>query len=108
MARLRDRYAEFKSRGAEILAVGPDSTAAFSRYWLAERLPFIGLPDPGHRVASLYKQQVKLLKLGRLPLVTILDGNGMIRFAHYGASMSDIPDVEILLAVLDQLNERLD
>jgi peroxiredoxin Q/BCP len=30
-------------------------------------LPFIGLPDPGHRVLKLYGQEMKLFKLGRLP-----------------------------------------
>lgn len=87
----------------EVLAVGPDSAAAFDHYWRTERLPFIGLPDPGHKVAARYKQQVNLFKLGRMPLVTAIDGHGMIRFAHDGASMSDIPANEILLDIIDQL-----
>ena len=104
MARLRDEYSQFTGRGADVLAVGPDSATAFRIYWHSQKIPFVGLPDPGHAVASRYKQEVNLFKLGRMPLVMIVDAAGMIRFAHYGASMSDIPTNEELLDVIDQLN----
>ena len=55
-------------------------------------------------MAARYKQEVNIFKLGRMPLVTIVDGRGMIRFAHYGASMSDIPPNAELLDVINQLN----
>ena len=91
-------------RGAEILAVGPDGRDAFALYWRAQRLPFIGMPDPGHNVAQRYKQEVSIFKLGRMPLVTVIDRRGTIRYAHFAASMSDIPTNNILLDVIDQLN----
>ena len=104
MARLRDEYAEFTKRGTEILAVGPDSENAFREYWSEHKLPFVGLPDPDHAVARRYRQEVNLFKLGRMPLVCVVDANGMIRYAHYGKSMSDIPENKILLDVIDELN----
>lgn len=104
MARLCDDYEKFKERGAVILAVGPNTEAAFQQYWANEKIPFIGLPDPEHRVAVAYRQQVNIFKLGRMPLFCIIDGTGRIRFAHYGASMADIPENETLLKVLDELN----
>jgi len=104
LARLREDYAEFKSRGAEVLAVGPDSTSSFREYWAKENLPFIGMPDPGHKVAERYRQEVNLFKLGRMPLVCVLDAGGFIRYVHYAASMSDIPENKILLDVIDELN----
>jgi peroxiredoxin Q/BCP len=104
LARLRDEYAEFTSRGADVVAVGPDSATAFRLYWDMQEIPFVGLPDPGHAVAMRYKQEVNLFKLGRMPLVMVVDAQGMIRFAHYGASMSDIPSNRELLDVIDQLN----
>lgn len=107
MARLRDDYKEFVKRGAEVLAVGPDSASDFDRYWRTERLPFVGLPDPGHEVAGMYKQQVNFFKLGRMPLVTVIDPAGLIRFAHYGASMSDIPENGTLLNVIDQIRAEI-
>jgi len=103
LARLRDGYVQFTSRGAEILAVGPDSLPVFQQYWRKERIPFTGLPDPEHRVARTYRQEVKLFKLGRMPLNCVIDAKGYVRFAHYGRSMSDIPSNEELLHVIDEL-----
>jgi peroxiredoxin Q/BCP len=65
---------------------------------------FIGLPDPSHSVARIYRQEVNLFKLGRMPLNCVVDAEGSIRFAHYGQSMSDIPSNEELLQVIDELN----
>ena len=104
MARLRDDYSEFTSRGAEILAIGPNGLNEFRAYWDQQKLPFIGMPDPGHAVAKRYKQNVNVFKLGRMPLVIVVDKNGIIRYAHQGESMSDIPENKILLEVIDQLN----
>jgi peroxiredoxin len=104
LARLRDEYEKFVARGAEILAVGPNTPSAFRQYWKNERIPFIGLPDPDHLVARRYRQEVNLFKLGRMPLNCILDAKGYVRFAHYGNSMSDIPANEVLLHVIDELN----
>ncbi len=102
---MRYDYDEFTSRGAQIMAVGPASQAAFQRYWSDHHIPFIGLPDPDHIVSSVYRQEVNLFKLGRMPLNCIVDVNGRIRFVHYGSSMRDIPDNETFLNVIDQLNK---
>jgi len=104
LARLRDEYEKFTERGAEILAVGPNTSSMFEQYWKNERLPFIGLPDEDHSIARMYKQEVNLFKLGRMPLSCIVDRKGFIRFVHYGASMRDIPSNAELLHVIDELN----
>ena len=104
MARLRDEYQKFVERGVIILAIGPDELVEFQRYWSKENIPFIGLPDPEHKIARLYKQEVNLFKLGRMPLNCVVDMKGYIRYAHYGNSMSNIPANETLLDVIDKLN----
>lgn len=104
MARLRDEYEKFTSRGVEIIAVGPNALPTFRQYWKNERIPFIGLPDPDRLVARRYRQEVNLFKLGRMPLNCVIDSEGYVRFAHYGNSMSDIPSNEELLDVIDELN----
>ena len=101
---MQDGYNEFTKRDAEILAIGPDSLDKFSSYWEENDIPFPGLPDPQKQVSKTYKQEINLFKLGRMPLNAILDRKGNIRFIHYGYSMSDIPDNETLLDVIDQLN----
>jgi peroxiredoxin len=101
---MRNDYAEFQKRGAEILAIGPNTLPAFQEYWSKENIPYVGVPDPDHEVAVRYRQEVNLFKLGRMPLVCVVDKAGRIRYAHYGGSMSDIPDNRTLLDVIDQLN----
>ena len=95
---------EFTARKGEILAVGPDKLEKFVSYWQENNLPYPGLPDPDKRISKLYKQEVNLFKLGRMPLNAIVDRDVVIRFIHYGYSMSDIPTNEMLLRVIDELN----
>jgi peroxiredoxin Q/BCP len=106
MAQLRREYPQFVERDAEIIAVGPEGREAFARYWIANEMPFVGLPDPKHSVLRLYGQEVKLLRLGRMPAQVIVDVAGRVRYVHYGHSMSDIPPNDELLALLDELNQE--
>lgn len=68
-------------------------------------MPFIGCADIRSRVADLYYQEVNLLKLGRMPALFVIDREGIIRYAHYGDSMADIPTNESVLKVLDELEK---
>lgn len=104
MAQLRQDYDSFVARGAEILVVGPEGASQFSKYWQNEALPFVGLPDPNHKVLKQYGQEVNLFKLGRMPAQVIIDKQGRARFVHYGHSMSDIPTNQDILELLDELN----
>ena len=106
MAQLRQDYQEFTKRGAEIIAVGPEGAKAFSDYWVKEKMPFIGIPDPKHNVANLYGQKIDMLKLGRMPAMFIIDKQGRIRYRHYGDSMSDIPADNEILSLLDDLDKE--
>lgn len=101
MAQLRQDYEKFVKLDTEILVAGPENAEAFQKYWAKENLPFIGLPDPEHRVLKLYGQEVKLFKLGRLPAQMIIDKSGKVRFVHYGHSMMDIPENKELLDLLE-------
>ena len=102
---MRDHYADFTGRGAEIVAVGPDNMGVFQQYWKTENILYIGLPDPDKSVSKLYRQEINLFKLGRMPLNCVVDVSGRIRYIHYGSSMSDIPDNETFLNVIDELNK---
>ena len=104
MAQLRQEYDKFLAQDTEIVVVGPDNATAFSAYWQKNDLPFIGLPDPTASVLKLYGQEVNLFKLGRMPAQVIVDKAGVVRFVHYGHSMSDIPENAEVLALLDEIN----
>jgi peroxiredoxin len=102
---LREDYAEFVERDAEVLAIGPEGPHRFKQVWEEQGYPFVGLADYRHEVANRYGQQVKLLKLGRMPAMLIVDKQGVIRFVHFGDDMADIPKNGDVLALLERLNE---
>ena len=104
MAQLRQDYDLFISKQAEIVVVGPEKAKAFQKYFSTNDLPFVGLPDPKHSVLKCYGQEIKLFKLGRMPAQVVIDQAGIARYAHYGHSMSDIPQNEAIIEILDELN----
>jgi peroxiredoxin len=106
MAQLRQDYQRFIDRDTEVIAIGPEDASSFARWWQDKQMPFIGIADPEHAVAGMYGQQVKLLRLGRMPASMVIDKKGRIRYRHYGESMSDIPTDEEVLSLLDLLNEE--
>ena len=83
-----------------MLVVAQESPDAFAKYWQEKGFPFIGLPDDRKRVAKLYNQKVIITKLGRMPALFVVDLKGIIRFAQYGSSMSDIPQNEEIFKLL--------
>jgi peroxiredoxin Q/BCP len=104
MAQLRQEYDKFVERGATILVLGPDNAKSFAKYFSENRLLFLGLPDPKHSVLKLYGQEIKLFKFGRMPAQAIIDKKSIVRYVHYGKSMSDIPDNSELLSLIDEIN----
>lgn len=103
MAQLRQDYQTFLSKETEVIVIGPEDAEAFNRYWAAEKLDFVGLPDNEHRVLKLYGQEVKLFKFGRMPAQILIDKAGVLRFVHYGHSMSDIPPNEELFGLIETM-----
>ncbi len=103
---MRQEYQKFLDRDAEILAVGPEDAETLRRYWVQNDLPYPGLADPEHQAADAYGQEFRLLKMGRLPALVVIDKTGRIRYSHYGDSMQDIPPNAEVLGVLDQLNKE--
>ncbi|MBW6469550.1 MAG: peroxiredoxin family protein [Coriobacteriia bacterium] len=104
MAQLRQDHSEFVDRDVEIVVVGPENAPAFAKFWEANSLPFVGLPDPTYSVLKLYGQEVNLFKLGRMPAQVLIDREGTARFVHYGHSMQDIPENAEILALADEIN----
>jgi peroxiredoxin len=105
MAQLREEYSAFIQHKAEIIVIGPEDENTFKEYWQREKMPFPGIADPQHIIAKKYGQEVKLLKMGRMPALFVIDREGKIRFEHHGQSMSDIPENKDVLAILDKLNQ---
>ena len=108
MAQLRQDYQEFVDRDAEVVVVGPEREQAFKDFWMNQEIPFVGLADPALIVARQYGQEVKLLKMGRMPALVVIDKDGRVAYKHYGGSMSDIPPNPQILSILDGLNNEAD
>lgn len=105
---MRESYGQFVKRDTEILAIGPEGPRRFRQVWEEQKYPFVGLSDYRHTIANRYGQEVNLLKLGRMPAMLVVDKRGVIRFAHFGDDMADIPKNADVLALLEQLNEEGD
>ena len=104
MAQLRRDYQQFVKLDTEILVVGPEDAESFREYWKKESLPFTGLPDPEHKILRLYGQEIKLLKMGRMPAQMLIDRSGTLRYVHYSQSMSDISSNDEITSLIEQLD----
>ena len=106
MAQLRQDYQQFVDRDTEIITIGPESDKAFKKWWDEHQMPFTGVADPKHVIADTYSQQVKLIKLGRMPASILVDKNRQIRYTHFGESMADIPETDEMMSLIDGLNKE--
>lgn len=61
--------------------------------------------DDKKLVNKMLKQEVKPLKLGRMPAMLIIDKRGIIRYAYYSDSMDDIPKNEEILEFIEIINK---
>ncbi len=100
MTQLRQDSDKLIKLDIKVLIVGPENPSSFRKYWEKESLPFTGLPDPDHSIIELYGQEVKFLKFGRMPAQMLIDKAGTLKFAYYGNSMRDIPDLNTIEAHL--------
>ncbi len=105
MAQLRQDYDKYLELDTVVVAIGPEKPEPFAAYFEENDLPFIGIPDPGHSILQLYGQEIKLFKGGRMPAQVIIDKAGVIRYAHYGSGMADIPSNQELLEILSELEK---
>ncbi|HUX99367.1 MAG TPA: redoxin domain-containing protein [Candidatus Deferrimicrobium sp.] len=60
--------------------------------------------DKTHEVVRLLKQEVKVLRLGRLPAILIIDKQSIIRWAYYGDALHDIPSNKTIFEELEKLS----
>jgi peroxiredoxin Q/BCP len=91
---MRDSYSKFQEAGVTVVVVAKDSEKKVKEYWAEESIPYIGVPDPEGRIGSLYHQKSKF---GLMPAVFVIDREGVLKMAHYGTSMKDIPTVNEII-----------
>ncbi len=80
-------------------AFGPDSPAAFRRYFEKEALPFPGVSAPPELLSAL-GQQWRLLGFGRQPALIGLKADGTVGYTHFGTRPQDLPDLTSALEAI--------
>ena len=100
---MRERYEEFKQRGAEILAIAPDTVENARSYFEKNDIPFPCLPDPDRSVFRQYDVKSAMVSLGQRPGLFVIDKEGVIRYAYLGWQQWEIPTVDETLAQIDGL-----
>ena len=101
---MRDRYSEFTERGAEVVAIAPDTVDAARSFFERESLPFTCLPDPDRKVFRMYDVKSAMISLGQRPGLFVVDKDGIVRYAHLGFQQWEIPSVDETLGELDALS----
>lgn len=103
MMQLHQDYDKFAEKDTVIAAIGPENANSFKTYWEENNLKFHGIPDEKHSVLKLYGQKVNIFKLGRMPAQMLVDKAGMLRYIHFGHSMTDIPENSEIFELIDTL-----
>ncbi|MEF8843149.1 MAG: redoxin domain-containing protein [Haloarculaceae archaeon] len=110
---LADRIDEFRERDAEVVSVVPESVERVEAWQESYDLPYPLLADPETEAGDAYDQPVRFGVLGRfsdffgrMPEVVVLDRRGAepeVAYVHRGASTFDRPEIDEILAELDEL-----
>lgn len=100
---MRGDVEKFRQRGAQVVAIAPDTKAGVERFTKGEPWPFPLLADETHQVFDAYDVVSRMLSLGQRPAVFVVDREGIVRFDAIGVQQWEIPANDEVLAVLDGL-----
>jgi peroxiredoxin Q/BCP len=110
---LADRIDEFHKRNVEVVSIVPEPIERVEAWQDRYDLPYPLLADPDTEAGDAYDQPVRFGILGRfsdffgrMPEVVIVDRRTVepeIAYVHRGSSTFDRPDIDELLAELDEL-----
>jgi peroxiredoxin Q/BCP len=108
---VKDRYGEFRERDAEVVSIVPEPAHRVRAWQDRFELPYPLLADPDAAAGDAFGQPVRFGWLGswsdflgRMPEAVLVDGRGddpEVVWTHRGASTFDRPDVDDLLARVD-------
>ena len=102
--KLGSEYEKFKELNAVIYAILPDNLENAQNFESEFAKEYPIYYDDKKKVNKMLKQEVKPLKLGRMPALLIIDKQAIIRYAYYSDSMDDIPKNEEIFKILENLN----
>ena len=110
---LSERIEEFHDRDAEVVSIVPEPVERVESWQTSYDLSFPLLADPEIEAGDAYDQPVRFGILGRfsdffgrMPEVVMIDRRGdepTLPYVHKGSSTFDRPEIDELLAELDDL-----
>ena len=110
---LAERIDDFHEHDAEVVSIVPEPLMRVESWQDSYDLPFPLLADPDIEAGEAYDQPVRFGILGRfsdffgrMPEIVIVDRRGAepeIAWVHKGSSTFDRPDIDEILAELDEL-----
>jgi peroxiredoxin len=98
---------KFKELDTELYIITADRFENARRlevFYLKKQAPIYF--DTKHEIVTLLKQDVKILTLGRLPAILIVDKKGIVQYAYYGSSFIDIPSNRELIRTLKRIEGK--
>ncbi|MBD3196987.1 MAG: redoxin domain-containing protein [Candidatus Lokiarchaeota archaeon] len=105
MGELRRDYEKFQENNTElypILVDKKENAEKMEKKYARNKFPIFY--DEEEKVAKMLNQEKKLLKLGRLPGLLVLNKENVIQYAYYSDSMKDIPENDVIFEVISNLN----
>ena len=100
---MRDRIADFEERGAQVIAIAPDTLEHAQAFFQRNDLPFLCLADPDRTVFRQYDVKSAMISLGQRPGLFVIDAEGTVRYAYLGFQQWEIPSIDDTLAELDRI-----
>ncbi|PIE97620.1 MAG: thioredoxin peroxidase [Treponema sp.] len=98
MMQLHQDIQKFEAKKIRRVVICPDKLDSIKKFTEKNTLSFDLIVDSDHLLADKYGQEVKVLKLGRMPSQLLLDKQENLIFKHYANSMSDIVDNAVILS----------
>lgn len=97
---------EIKALGAEVVVIGTGTAEQARQYARRLRLPYPVAADTGRAVYTRYGLKKVLLSLIQRSGVFLVDGKGIIRYAHVATNPAASLDLAQLLGALRRLVEH--
>ena len=98
---LRDNFDRIEASNGIVMAISPDEPEALAQWKKKEKLPFLLLSDPDHRVAELYGVWGEKMMFGR----TVV---GILRSHFVIDSDGKIEDAQVRVTAKNSVSKALD
>ena len=100
---MRDRIGDFEERGAQVIAIAPDTLEHAQAFFQKNDIPFPCLADPERKVFRQYDVKSAMVSLGQRPGLFIIDRDGVVASAYLGFQQWEIPSIDDTLGELGKL-----